>query len=180
MMEDVVSDNAVGDRPVPGELIKEASIATDEEDAELEYDHTRFRKDKVKRQYFRYYHGSTIIIEKGAAIEEFDERAPRVRAVLDAQGWTDMVEDHRPTVETIVWEFYANLHQRRGDSFCTWLRGIVIEVTPMFISEIIGAPRVRDPIYPYSVDHLPAHANLEACFVEGRPHQMELEGEGSF
>jgi hypothetical protein len=79
-----------------------------------------------------------------------------------------------------VWEFYANLYQRRGDSFRTWLRGRSIEVTPTLISEIIGAPRVRDPIYPYSVDHLLARADLVACFTEGRPYQIELEGEGSF
>jgi hypothetical protein len=107
---------------------------------------------------------------RGAAIEEFDEHAPRVRAVLDAQGWTSMAEDHHPVVETIVWEFYANLHQRRSDLFRTWLRGRVIAVTPTLISEITRAPRVHDPIYPYLVDHLPARADLVACFTEGRPH----------
>jgi hypothetical protein len=113
-------------------------------------------------------------------MEEFDERAPRIRVVLDAQGWTDMAEDHCPTMEVIVWEFYANIHQRRSDSFCTWLRGTAIDVTPTLISEITGVPRVRDPVYPYPVDHLPIRANLVACFAEGCPHQMELEGEGSF
>jgi hypothetical protein len=53
-------------------------------------------------------------------------------------------------------------------------------VTPTLINEITRAPRVRDPAYPYLVDHLPAHTDLVACFAEGRPHQMELEGKGSF
>jgi hypothetical protein len=53
-------------------------------------------------------------------------------------------------------------------------------VTPTFISAITGAPRVRDPSYSYPVDHLPARVDLVACFIEGHPHQMELEGEGSF
>jgi hypothetical protein len=83
-MEDVESDDAARDRPVPSELIIEANTATDEEDAELVYDHTYFPRDKVRHQYFCYYHGSRIIIERGATIEEFDERALRVRAVLDA------------------------------------------------------------------------------------------------
>jgi hypothetical protein len=100
--------------------------------------------------------------------------------VLDAQGWTNMVEDHRPTMEAIVWEFYTNLHQRRGNLFRTWLKGIAIEVIPMLISEITGAPCVCDPAYPYLVGHLPARADLMACFAEGRPHKMELEREGSF
>jgi hypothetical protein len=100
--------------------------------------------------------------------------------VLDAQGWTYMVEDHRLTVEAIAWEFYVNLHQRRGDSFCTSLKGTTREVTLTLISTIIGAPSVHDSTYPYLVDHLPARADLVACFAERRLHQMELDGEGSF
>jgi hypothetical protein len=75
---------AARDRPVPGEPIREANIATNEEDAELVYDHTRFQKDKVRCRYIGYYHGCWIIVERGAMIEEFDECAPRVRALLDA------------------------------------------------------------------------------------------------
>jgi hypothetical protein len=134
---------------------------------ELVYDHTRFWRDKIRRRYFSYYHERRIIIERGATIEEFDERAPRVWAILDAQGWTNMVEDHRPAVEAIVWEFYANLHQRCGDLFRTWLRGTAIEVTPTLISEITGAPRVHDQAYPYPVDHLPTRVDLVAHFAEG-------------
>jgi hypothetical protein len=67
------------------------------------------------RHYFCYYHRPRIIVKMGAIIEEFDERTLRVQAVLDAQWWIDMVEDHRPVVEAIVWEFYVNLHQRRGN-----------------------------------------------------------------
>jgi hypothetical protein len=95
VMEDMESDDATKDRPILGELIREASTTMDEEDAELVFNHTRFRRDKVKRRYFRYYHGRRIIIERGATIEEFDECTPREQAVLDAQGWIDMVEDHR-------------------------------------------------------------------------------------
>jgi hypothetical protein len=177
---DTESDDTVGGRLVPGKLIREGSTAIDRGDYDLVYVHTCFQRDKVKRRYTRYYHGRGIIIERGATIEEFDERASKVRAMLDVQGWIIMAEDHRPAVDAVVWEFYANLHQRRGDSFRTWLRGRAIEVTPTLISEITRAPRVRDLIYPYSVDHLPARADLVACFAEGCPYQMELEREGSF
>jgi hypothetical protein len=179
-MEYVGSDDTTGDRPVPGMPIREAITAIDKEDANLVYDHTRFRRDKVKRRYFRYYHERRIIVERGAAIEEFNGHARRIRAVLDAQGWTAMAEDHHPAMEVIVWEFYANIYQRRGNSFCTWLRGTAIDVTPALISEIIGVPRVRDPSYPYLVDHLPERLDLVSCFTEGCLHQMELEGEHSF
>jgi hypothetical protein len=109
------SDDTARGGPVPGEPIRKGSAATDKDDDDLVYNHTRFRRDKVKPRYTHYYHGRRIIIERGATIEEFDEHTPRVRAVLDAQWWTSMAEDHRPTVEAIVWEFYANLHQRRCD-----------------------------------------------------------------
>jgi hypothetical protein len=69
------SDDTIGGGPVPGELIHEGSTATDRDDDDLVYDHTRFRWDKVRHRYTRYYHGRRIIIERGAAIEEFDERA---------------------------------------------------------------------------------------------------------
>jgi hypothetical protein len=83
-MEDVGSDDTTGDRPVPGVPIREASAVTDEEDADLVYDHTRFQRDKVRRRYFPYYHKRRIIVERGTAIEEFDGCASRIRAVLDA------------------------------------------------------------------------------------------------
>ena len=179
-MEEAASDDTTRDRPVLGEPIRGASTATDEEDEDLVYDRTRFWRDKVRRRYFCYYHGCQIIMEGGVVVEEFDERAPRVRAVLDAQCWTDMVKDHRPTIEEIVWEFYANLYQRCGNSFYTWIRGRRIKVTSSFINLMSGVPSVCDPTYPYSVDHLPTRAEMVACFVEGRLHQMEFDGEGSF
>jgi hypothetical protein len=35
-------------------------------------------------------------------VADLDVRAPRVRVVLDAQGWTDMVEDYHPAVKEIM------------------------------------------------------------------------------
>jgi hypothetical protein len=81
-------------------------------------------------------------------VSDFDDRALRVRAVPDAQGWTKMVGDHRPTMEEIVQEIYANLYRRCGNSFLTWVRGKVIKVTPSLINNIKGAPRECDPVYP--------------------------------
>jgi NACalpha-BTF3-like transcription factor len=61
VMEDAESDDTAKDRLVPSELIREANTATDEEDVELVYNHTHFQRDKVRRQYFRYYPGRKII-----------------------------------------------------------------------------------------------------------------------
>ena len=83
-MEEAASDDTTKNRPVPEEPIRGANTATNKEDEDLVYDGTRFRRDKVKRRYFRYYHGRRIIMERGAVVEEFDEHALRVRVVLDA------------------------------------------------------------------------------------------------
>ena len=83
-MEDMEGDDAARERPIPDGPIWKASTTTDEEDAKLVYDRTYFRKDKVKRWYFHYYHGCRIIIKRGATIEELDECSLRVRVVLDA------------------------------------------------------------------------------------------------
>ena len=85
VMEDAENDDAARHRPGSSEPIREASTTTDEEDAELVYDHTHFWKDKVRRRYFCYYHGHRIIVKSGAIIEEFNEHAPRVWVVLDAK-----------------------------------------------------------------------------------------------
>ena len=53
-------------------------------------------------------------------------------------------------------------------------------MTPSFINVISEVPSVHDPTYPYPVDHFPTCAEMVACFADGRPYQMELDGEGSF
>jgi hypothetical protein len=39
---------------------------------------------------------------------------------------------------------------------------------------------MRNPEYPWPVDHLPIRAEMIECFVEGHPHQIETKGESSF
>jgi hypothetical protein len=117
-----------------------------------------------------------VAVERGLVVIDFDECAPRIRAVLEAQDWAAMVEDHRPAIVELVQEFYANLHQRASDSFFTWVRGTKIHVTPDLISVVTGAPRVYTPKYPWLVYHLSTRAEMVACFTEGRPHRMETEG----
>ena len=81
-------------------------------------------------------------------VADLDKRAPRIPVVLDAQGWTEMVEDHYPAIEDLVREFDANLHRRDGNSFYTWVREKEIYMTLDLISTITGEPRVRNLEYP--------------------------------
>jgi hypothetical protein len=155
------------------------SSATDTDDTNLIYDHTCFRKYKAYRRFVDNYKGRRVVVERGLMVTDFDEQAPPIQAVLEAQGWAAMVEDHRSAIVELVREFYANLHRRVGDSFLTWVRGTEIHVASDLISTITRVPRVHNPEYPWPVDNLPTHAEMVACFTEG-PHQMEVEGECSF
>jgi hypothetical protein len=156
------------------------SSATDIDDANLVYDHTCFQKYKAYRRFVDNYRGRRVAVERGLVMIDFDERTPHIRAVLEAQGWVAMVEDHRPAIAELAQEFYANLHRRLGNSFFTWVRGTEIHVTSDLISAITGAPRVRTPESPWPVDHLPTRAKMVACFTEGCPHRVETKGEGIF
>jgi hypothetical protein len=111
--------------------------------------------------------GRQVAIERGLVVTDFDESAPHIQAVLEAQGWAAMVEDHRPAIVELVWEFFAKLHRRAGDSFLIWVKGTEIHVTPNLISAITRAPEVSDPKYPWPVDHFPTCAKMVACFAEG-------------
>jgi hypothetical protein len=46
---DTESDDTAGGRPVPGEPIRKGSTAMDRDDDDFVYDHTHFRRDKVRR-----------------------------------------------------------------------------------------------------------------------------------
>jgi hypothetical protein len=42
------------------------------------------------------------MVEKGVEVADLDAYAPRIWAVLDAQGWTEMMEDHCLRIEDLV------------------------------------------------------------------------------
>ena len=101
--------------PSPQGPIKKACSSTDMGDGDLVYNRNRFHKFKAQCRYM-YYIKREIVVERGVEVANLNACAPRIQAVLDAQGWTELVEDHRPTIEDLVCEFYSNLYKRAGDS----------------------------------------------------------------
>jgi hypothetical protein len=85
--------------------VADGSSAIDSDDADLVYDQTHFRRYKAYRRFVDNYRGRRVAVERGLVLTNFDERAPRIRAVLEAQGWATMVEDHRPAITELVREF---------------------------------------------------------------------------
>ena len=163
------------------------SSAKDSDDADFVYDRTRFRKYKAFRR-FKYYDKRRVVVERGLEVAEFDVRVSLIQEVLEAQGWTKMLEDHCPSIEELVREFYTNLHRRVGYSFFTWIKGKAIQVTPDLISTITGAPRVHNLEYPWPVDHsLPeqrwlsasCYANLIALAIARVVDRVALRNAGS-
>jgi hypothetical protein len=69
------------------------------------------------RCWYKFYSDCKIMVEKGVDVADLDARAPQMQAVLDTQGWPEMVGDHCPVVKELVREFYANIHKRRNDFF---------------------------------------------------------------
>jgi hypothetical protein len=96
--------------PSPEAPMIKGSSAIDQDDADLVYDRTCFRKYKAYQWFKDDYKGSRVAVERGLVVMDFNERAPCIQAVLEAQGWAEMLEDHRPAIAELVREFYANLH----------------------------------------------------------------------
>jgi hypothetical protein len=69
------------------------------------------------RHWYKFYSDCKIVVEKGVDVADLDARAPRIRAMLDTQGWPEMVRDHRPAIKELVHKFYTNIHKKRNDSF---------------------------------------------------------------
>jgi hypothetical protein len=158
---------------VPNETLESDS---DKDDNNLIYNRDQFKVDKARGRY----ESCGIIVKRGVDVADLDARTSRVRAVLEAQGWVDMVVDHHPSVKEIVCEFYAKLHKRRNNSFSTWVREKAIHVTLALISNITRAPQVHNPGYLWPINGIPTCAEMVEFFTDGQPHQKETERECSF
>jgi hypothetical protein len=70
--------------PGPEAPVANGSSATDTDDGDLVYDHTRFYKYKAYRRFVDDYRGRQVAVERGLVVTNFDERAPCIQAVLKA------------------------------------------------------------------------------------------------
>jgi hypothetical protein len=74
--------------PVGGPGLKapvaDGSSATDIDDADLVYDHTRFHKYKAYQRFIDNCKGRRVAVERGLVVTDFDEHAPCIQAVLEA------------------------------------------------------------------------------------------------
>jgi hypothetical protein len=55
----------------PEALVIDGSSATNTNDTDLVYDHTRFRKYKAYRRFEDDYRGCRVVVERGLVVTEF-------------------------------------------------------------------------------------------------------------
>ena len=81
-----------------------------------------------------------------------DDVGPAIRANFKSRGWLSLLEVDHPPSTTLIREFFSNLSCHVYDSNTlvrSWIRGVEFTITLRVVSNALGAPVVRKPIYPY-------------------------------
>ena len=63
-----------------------------------------------------------------------------------------MLEVDHPTPIALIKEFFLNLscHIYDSNTFVrSWQRGVEFTITPRIVTEALGVPVIREPVYPY-------------------------------
>lgn len=118
-MEEATFDQSPVYTPDRGTPYIEVSTKTNKDDADRLYDHYHFRVAKAEHRFRVIYDGRNIVVERGMDVPNFSNHIPRLRELLDAQGWLSIVEDHQSATIHLVREFYMNIHHWTGGSFKT-------------------------------------------------------------
>ena len=81
-----------------------------------------------------------------------DEVDLAIRANLESRGWLSLLEIDHPPLTTLIREFFSNLSCHVYDSNTlvrSWIRGVEFTITPKVVTDALGVPVVREPVYPY-------------------------------
>ena len=93
--------------------------------------------------------------EREIALSELD---PYIRRTFVARNWVSLCEVFEPLPAALIREFYSNLsvysEDIGGHYPTTWIRCHEFTVSEQVVSEVLGAPIVCKPIYPYIVDDM--------------------------
>lgn len=82
-----------------------------------------------------------LLLKKGF----FDEQEPvsdYMKNQLQEQGWETLFKPSQCVFEKVAKEFYATIHQVRGDS--VRVRGKVVDFSPKTINTHLGLPKIVD------------------------------------
>ena len=63
-----------------------------------------------------------------------------------------MLEVDRPPSTALIREFFSNLSCHVYDSNSlvrSWIRGVMVTITPRVVADALGVSVVREPVYPY-------------------------------
>ena len=70
------------------------------------------------------------------------------------RNWVSLCDVSHPPPTALIREFYSNLsvysEDIGGHYLTTWIRGKEFKIIKHIVSEALGVPLVRRPIYPYT------------------------------
>ena len=108
-----------------------------------------FKNDRCREVFEKLNCKRKIWAEHSVVLDEVD---PAIRANLKSRGWLPLLEVDHPPPTALIREFFSNLSCHVYDSNTlvrTWIRGVEFTITPRVVTNALGVPVVRKPVYPY-------------------------------
>ena len=71
-----------------------------------------------------------------------------------SRNWVSLCDFSHPPLIALIREFYSNLSVNSEDAsdhyLTTWIKGKEFKITKCIVSEALGVPLLRRPIYPFT------------------------------
>ena len=123
-----------------------------------------FRNPRARELYTQNFSTRSLIVEREVLLGELSETV--IPRIFESRQWLALTTGHpTPSVE-LVKEFYSNIDAIADDgSFEVSLRNIVFRVTPGMVADLLHAPRVANPTYPYTRTSPPSPTVIVQCLI---------------
>ena len=108
-----------------------------------------FKNNRCREVFEKLNYKRKIWAERYVVLDEVD---PVIRANLESRGWLPLLEVDHPPLTALIREFFSNLSCHVYDSNSlvrSWIRGVVVTITPKVVADALRVSIVREPIYPY-------------------------------
>ena len=113
-----------------------------------------FRNDCCREVFEKLNCKRKIWAERSVVLDKVDSA---IRANLESRGWLPLLEVDHPPLTALIREFFSNLSCHVYDSNSlvrSWIRGVMVTITPKVVANALRVSIVREPIYPMRSLHL--------------------------
>ena len=108
-----------------------------------------FKNDRCREAFEKLNSKRKIWTKRYVVLDEVD---PAIRANLESRGWLSLLEIDHPPPTALIREFFSNISCHIYD-FNTlvrsWIQGVEFTITPRVVTNALGVPVIRKPVYPY-------------------------------